>query len=323
MPETIEGSALAIREEPQAIAIGDHKPLRYSLPELRQVGEIMFASGMFRDLKSVQQAMVKLLAGAELGYGPFQSLRAFHVIEGKPVETSGEITARIKRSGRYRMESYFTNASGDKLDPIRTKASETHGCVVLISEKRDGGWFTLEPAVFTKDDAATAGLLGKDVWKKYLRNMLFSRALTNAARFHCADIFGGPIYTPEELGASVTMDGEGSELIDVTPNAPQPPRVEPPPTVQPVPDDALRTDKRRKSVLISAREHAITNERRYAVTEALFPGKRSSNDLDYGELGALRDELKAYIEAKIPAEDDDSFRAWLVWRSDLRQEGAV
>jgi hypothetical protein len=228
MQEAIEGRALAIREEVKAPAIGESKPLRYSLPELRQVGEIMFASGMFRDLKSVQQAMVKLLAGAELGYGPFQSLRAFHVIEGKPVETSGEITARIKRSGKYRMETYFIDESGNHLDPIKTKSSITHGCVVLIHERVDGTWIPLEPVVFTKDDAKEAGLLSKQVWKSYLRDMLFARTLTAAARRHCADIFGGPIYGPEEFGAEVSIDSEGNQVIvGFEPPAPPPQTVEP------------------------------------------------------------------------------------------------
>jgi len=321
MQETVEGRALAIREEHAgAVAIGDSKPLKYSLPELRQVGEIMFQSGMFRDLKSVQQAMVKLLAGAELGYGPFQSLRAFHVIEGKPVETSGEITARIKRSGRYRLETYFTSAGGDHLDPIRTKASETHGCVVVIHERLDGKWFALEPVVFTKDDAATAGLLGKDVWKKYLRNMLFARALTNAARFHCADIFGGPIYTPDELGAEVTIDGEGYEsLVPVAA----------PPTAERAADiyeehvrkdDHERTERRRISVMASCSKHAIKDGTRHAITKALF-GVESSKGLTFAQLYTLRGELEAYVEAKV-TDDPSEVAAWCQYRGDLRAEAA-
>lgn len=311
--ETVEGRALAIREEHSgAVAIGESKPLKYSLPELKQVGEIMFQSGMFRDLKSVQQAMVKLLAGAELGYGPFQSLRAFHVIEGKPVETSGEITARIKRSGRYRLETYFTDAKGAHLDPITTKASETHGCVVVIHERLDGKWFPLEPVVFTKDDAATAGLLGKDVWKKYLRNMLFARALTNAARFHCADIFGGPIYTPDELGAEVTIDGEGYESLVPVASVAQP--ATPPPV-----EDDERTERRRISVMASCSKHGITDETRHAITKALF-GAESSKGLTFAQLYTLRGELEAYVEAKI--KDGEELQAWLQYRADLRAESA-
>jgi hypothetical protein len=285
----VEHRALAIRDsEPTAVAIGEHKPLRYSLPELRQLGEVMFSSGMFKDLRSSQQAMVKLLAGAELGYGPFQSLRAFHVIEGKPVETSGEVTARIKRSGKYRMEAYFIAADGERLDPVRSKASETHGCVVLISEKRDAEWFNLEPSVFTKDDAATAGLLGKDVWKKYLRNMLFSRALTNAARFHCADIFGGPIYGPEELGQSVTIDSEGNETIDATP--PRQPTKAAPPTQ----DDDTKRKNGLAAVHILKKERHLSDNLYHALLIELFSeacfdehGVPSSTMLDHRQLRQL------------------------------------
>jgi hypothetical protein len=258
--ETVESRALAIREEHAgAIAIGESRPLKYSLPELKQIGEMMFASGMFRDLKSVPQAMVKILAGGELGYGPFHSLTAFHVIEGKPVETSGEITARIKRSGKYRLESYFIDKNGEHLDPVKTKATETNGCVVVIHERLDGTWFALEPVVFTKEDAATAGLLGKDVWKKYLRNMLFARALTNAARFHCADIFGGPIYTPDELGAEVTIDSEGFESLVPPPQAREAQTIEQAPAPH-VPIDADTPEARAagiKAVHTLARKHGV------------------------------------------------------------------
>jgi hypothetical protein len=309
--ETVESRALAIREtHAGAVAIGESKPLKYSLPELRQVGEIMFQSGMFRDLKSVQQAMVKLLAGAELGYGPFQSLRAFHVIEGKPVETSGEITARIKRSGRYRLESYFIDAKGEHLDPIRTKASETHGCVVVVHEKQDGKWFALEPVVFTKDDATTAGLLGKDVWKKYLRNMLFARALTNAARFHCADIFGGPIYTPDELGAEVTIDGEGYESLIPTAQAREPQ------TLDHEPAAANGDDEQRKGVqscVIYASQKKIPDEQRHEIAMAFF-GKESTKDLDTKQLRTLYRLLTEWRTAR--DDGDADFATWLQFTVD-------
>jgi hypothetical protein len=30
--------------------------------------------------------------------------------------------------------------------------------------------------------------------------MLYARALSNGAKWYCPDVFGGPIYTPDELG---------------------------------------------------------------------------------------------------------------------------
>jgi hypothetical protein len=47
------------------------------------------------------------------------------------------------------------------------------------------------------------------MWKKYTRNMLFSRAMSNGCRWYCAGVFGvGTVYTPEELGADVDADGD-------------------------------------------------------------------------------------------------------------------
>jgi hypothetical protein len=89
-------------------------------------------------------------------------------------------------------------------------------------------------SVFTIEDARAADLIaGKNghTWKKYARNMLFARALTNGARWHCADVFGGPVYTPEEMGAAV--DGEG-EVIDIKRLPPEP---ESPKELPPAPQD--------------------------------------------------------------------------------------
>jgi hypothetical protein len=318
--ETVESRALAIRENNAgAVAIGESKPLKYSLPELRQVGEIMFQSGMFRDLKSVQQAMVKLLAGAELGYGPFQSLRAFHVIEGKPVETSGEITARIKRSGKYRLESYFIDATGTHLDPIKTKANETNACVVRIFERLDGGWHELEPTVFAKEDAAQAGLLGKDVWKKYLRDMLFARALTAAARRHCADIFGGPIYGPEEFGAEVTIDGNGEQVIvsQATVTAlTTPPEKPADPKGQRGDDTEASRESGRKAVMAFATQNAIPDEWRHELSMA-FCGAASTKDLDTAGLRRLYKWLTNLDKARAGEEwSADTFAAWLQYSVD-------
>ena len=49
------------------------------------------------------------------------------------------------------------------------------------------------------EDARRAGLENKFIWKQYPRNLLFARALTNGARWYCAEIFGGAVYTREEL----------------------------------------------------------------------------------------------------------------------------
>ena len=53
-------------------------------------------------------------------------------------------------------------------------------------------------------------LTGKNAhsWKHYPRNMLFSRAISNGAKWYCPDLFGGPVYTPDEMDAIVDVQGE-------------------------------------------------------------------------------------------------------------------
>ena len=46
------------------------------------------------------------------------------------------------------------------------------------------------------------------MYKGFARNMLFARAMSNGARWFTPDVFGGPVYTPDELGAEVNEQGE-------------------------------------------------------------------------------------------------------------------
>jgi hypothetical protein len=75
-------------------------------------------------------------------------------------------------------------------------------------------------STFTIQDAQQAGLASGN-YKTFPRNMLFARALTNGARWFCPEVFNGPIYTPDELGAQVDNEGHvievsGGHLTDTT-----------------------------------------------------------------------------------------------------------
>jgi hypothetical protein len=53
------------------------------------IGETFFKSGMFSDIKSAQQAVVKIMAGAEMGISPFAAMSGIHIIQGKPTIGAG------------------------------------------------------------------------------------------------------------------------------------------------------------------------------------------------------------------------------------------
>ena len=164
--------------------------------ETMRLAEVFVRSGFFADSKDAAQAVVKIIAGGELGFGPMSSMTGVHVIKGKVALSSNLLGAAIKRSGKY--------------DYRVMELDDTHARLVFF----EGGEHIGESA-FSIDDAKRAGLLSNQTWKNYPRNMLLARALSNGARWFCPDVFGGPIYTPDELGAEV--DGETGDVIEHEP----------------------------------------------------------------------------------------------------------
>jgi hypothetical protein len=174
-----------------------------SLADTKSLGAIFVKSGFFLDARDEAQAVVKILAGRELGFGPFASMTGINVIKGKVTLSANLVAAAIKRSGRYNFRV-----------PEHTATS----CVIAFFERFDK-WEPIGVSPFTMDDAKKAGLSSGANWVNYPRNMLFARALTNGARWYTSDIFGGPVYTPDELGAPI--DPETGELVVPTPPDPE------------------------------------------------------------------------------------------------------
>ena len=166
-----------------------------SLQDTMQLGDVLAKSGFFQDSRDAAQAIVKILAGRELGFGPVASMTGVNVIKGKVALSANLIAASVKRSGRYN---------------YRVTQMTNDACAIDFYE----GGEKIGTSEFTAADAKAAGLSG-DNWRKYPRNMLFARAMSNGAKWFCPDLSGGPLYTPDELGAEV--DGESGEMIDITP----------------------------------------------------------------------------------------------------------
>lgn len=133
------------------------------------MGEVFANSGIFKDIKTASQAVVKILAGRELGMSPIEAMNAFYIVNDRVTISSSAIATLVKRSQRY---DYHV----DKLD-------ETE-CVITFMVK---GGDKLGVSTYSIKDAALAGIVNKPVWKNYPRNMLFSRAITNGARWYCPD----------------------------------------------------------------------------------------------------------------------------------------
>ena len=176
--------------------------------ELSTAATAMHASGYFGDVKSQAQAMVKVMAGAEIGLPPFASMSGIHIVNGKPTLGANLIATLVKNDPRY---------------DYRVKRADNEACVLAWYE----GGAAVGESSFTIQEANAAGLTNKQTWKAYASDMLFARALTRGARRYAPGIFGGaPIYTPDEMGVETDEDGHivQGEVINVTPPPAQPAR---------------------------------------------------------------------------------------------------
>jgi hypothetical protein len=160
--------------------------------DMMNVSKAFYESGMFTDIKSIAQAMVKISAGAEIGIPPFAAMTGIHIIQGKPTIGAGLIASRVKGSGKY---DYKVIEASEKVCSIDFYQGATK----------------IGNSTFTIEDAKKA--LTKNI-DKFPKNMLFARAISNGVKWYCPDVFSGPVYVPEEM-PSVTEDTHHT-VVDTT-----------------------------------------------------------------------------------------------------------
>lgn len=199
--------------------MGNQLTIRQPEIDIQSLGNILANSGYFQDAKDAGQAIVKVLAGAELGFGPIASMTGINIIKGRVALSANLIAAAIKRSGRYN---------------YRVVQLDNTICELAFYEAGQ----EIGRSSFTAAEAKAAETQNM---LKFPRNMLFARALSNGAKWHCPDIFGGPIYTPEELGARVDGDGEVIDMpaLALVENRQPAPAVQPARPAPPSDDDGL------------------------------------------------------------------------------------
>jgi len=175
--------------------------------ELSSIADAFVKSGMFADTKSQAQAIVKIIAGRELGLGPFYSISRINMIQGKLGLAAETLGALVKRSGKYN---------------YTIKEHTEEKCVIEFTENNKPVYIS----TFTMDDAKKANLIKPGGgWEKYPRAMLFSRAISQGARIVAPDVIGGA-YTTEELQSIPAVEESAPELkIEVEPPKTQPKRL--------------------------------------------------------------------------------------------------
>lgn len=149
--------------------------------DLFRLGEVLAQSGYFQDARQAAQAIVKVMAGRELGFGPIASMTGIHIIQGRPAIGADLMAKAVKRSGRYN---------------YRVTELTDEACSIEFFEKTAEAWQPIGTSKFTRQDAIKAKTKNLDAFP---RNMLFARAMSNGVKWYCPDALGLTTYTPEEL----------------------------------------------------------------------------------------------------------------------------
>jgi hypothetical protein len=124
--------------------------------------------------------MLPLMIIAQSQGRPFTSVvEEYSVINGRPALKAESMLARFQKAGGH----------------IKwTELSDTR-CAAIFSHPQ------CDPVEvdWDMDRAKAAGLAGRDMWRKFARNMLKARVISDGVRTAYPACLGG-VYTPEELG---------------------------------------------------------------------------------------------------------------------------
>jgi hypothetical protein len=162
--------------------------------DVLSMGKLLADSGLFPDTQAAAQAAFKVMAGREVGFGPVASMTGINVIKGRVSLSANLIAAAIKRSRRY---------------DYRVRKHNDQACEIEFFDGEE----SVGTSAFSMEEARRAGLAAGDAWRRYPKNMLFARAISNGAKWFCPDVFGGPVYTPDELDPTARVDPETGEVF--------------------------------------------------------------------------------------------------------------
>ncbi len=174
----------------------------------------LWKSGFFKtELRGVSQGVTKILLGRSLGIDPASAVMGLYITGQGKLSMSANLMVRC-------IKAYKEPETGKTKYRLRFKQRDAKVCEIEVLEryeekKGDWVWESMGTERVCLEDFKH--LASSDVWKKYPKNMLFSRCASNIAKFFCADVFGGSaVYTPDEIpNSGASVDGETLEFGDV------------------------------------------------------------------------------------------------------------
>jgi hypothetical protein len=155
---------VAVREPMQIAQVAQ----LMSIKDVQDTAKAIVTSKMIAGVENESQAIVKILAGQELGLGPIASVNGLYVLNGR-VGMMASVAGALLQKGGY----YWTSIWDDVDNPTACEVT-FYGPTLPAT-----GWMNR----FTVADAIRAKLIKTDgAHQKYPKDMLFNRAFMAGAR---------------------------------------------------------------------------------------------------------------------------------------------
>lgn len=159
-------------------ALTKHEPRSASFDEMRMFAQAAVRS-RFYGFKTEEEMLPLMIIAQSQGRSFTSVVEEYSVINGRPALKAESMLARFQKAGGH----------------IKwTELSDTR-CAAVFSHPQ------CDPVEIDWDmeRAKAAGLAGRDMWKKFARNMLKARVISDGVRTAYPACLGG-VYTPEEAG---------------------------------------------------------------------------------------------------------------------------
>ena len=146
------------------------------MSEIKEMAAAVCKSGLFQ-LPTPEAAFTLMLLCQSEGIHPIQAVKRFHIIKGRPSMRADAMLAEFQRLGG------------------RVKWIERSDTKVVALFSHPQGEAEIP---WTIEMAKAAGLTANDTWRKYPRQMLTARCISEGIRTVLPAVVTG-IYTPEEV----------------------------------------------------------------------------------------------------------------------------
>lgn len=161
-------------------------------------------------IKTPEQALAIILTGRELGIPAMAALNTINVIQGKPTVSPQLMIALIERSGQLDDVSYDVNPDR-AIVTMKRKGRTPHTEIFSMADAN-----RMQTTEWVNNQKRSIPLSEKFNWKSMPETMLKWRAVAACARVVFPDVILG-LYTPEEMGADVSISDDGEMTVQATP----------------------------------------------------------------------------------------------------------